>query len=160
MFLCQQSVEPFPLILSTGKAAPLSLTVGNLEITTCPLGASLVAQWLRIHLQCRRYTGDAGSDHWVGRSPGEGKGYPLHYSCLENPTDRGAWQDTVHWVTKSWTCTHTSILWEGHFNLPSLTSMSCSCCRSFFSSLVTVEKSNWKQISLSLWPPSIQIISS
>ena len=35
------------------------------------------------------------------RSPGEGNGNPLEYSCLENPTDRGAWQATVHGVTKS-----------------------------------------------------------
>ena len=33
--------------------------------------------------------------------PGEGNGYPLQYSCLENPMDRGAWQATVHGVTKS-----------------------------------------------------------
>ena len=33
-------------------------------------------------------------------SPGEGKGYPLQYSCLENPMDRGAWRDTVHGVTR------------------------------------------------------------
>ena len=32
----------------------------------------------------------------LGRSPGEGDGNPLQYSCLENPTDRGAWQATVH----------------------------------------------------------------
>ena len=38
-----------------------------------------------------------------GRSPGEGNGYPLQYSCLENPMDRGAWQATVHGVTKSQT---------------------------------------------------------
>ena len=31
-----------------------------------------------------------------GRFPGEGHGYPLHYSCLENPMDRGAWRATVH----------------------------------------------------------------
>ena len=31
-----------------------------------------------------------------GRSPEEGNGYPPQYSCLENPTDRGAWQATVH----------------------------------------------------------------
>ena len=36
-------------------------------------------------------------------SPGEGNGYPLQYSCLENPMDRGAWQATVHSVTKSQT---------------------------------------------------------
>ena len=38
-----------------------------------------------------------------GRSPGEGNGNPLQYSCLENPMDRGAWQATVHGVAKSWT---------------------------------------------------------
>ena len=32
--------------------------------------------------------------------PGEGNGNPLHYSCLGNPVDRGAWQATVHGVTK------------------------------------------------------------
>ena len=31
-----------------------------------------------------------------GRSPGGGHGNPLHYSCLENPMDRGAWRATVH----------------------------------------------------------------
>ena len=36
-----------------------------------------------------------------GRSPGEGKGNPLQYSCLENPMDEGAWQATVHGVVKS-----------------------------------------------------------
>ena len=35
--------------------------------------------------------------------PGEGNGNPLLYSCLGNPTDRGAWQATVHRVTKSQT---------------------------------------------------------
>ena len=39
----------------------------------------------------------------LGRSPGVGKGNPLQYSCLESPMDRGAWQATVHGVTKSWT---------------------------------------------------------
>ena len=36
-----------------------------------------------------------------GRSPGGGHGNPLHYSCLENPMDRGAWWGTVHAVAKS-----------------------------------------------------------
>ena len=35
-----------------------------------------------------------------GRSPEEGNGNPLRYSCLENPMDRGAWWATVHGVTK------------------------------------------------------------
>ena len=48
----------------------------------------------RIHKQCRR----PGSIHRLGRCPGEGKGYPLQYSGLENPRDC-----IVHGVTKSWT---------------------------------------------------------
>ena len=36
----------------------------------------------------------------LGRSPGEGNGNPLLYSCLGNPMDRGAWRATVHGVTK------------------------------------------------------------
>ena len=47
--------------------------------------------------------GDPGSIPGLGRSPGEGNGNPLHYSGLENPIDRGAWQATVHGVAKSWT---------------------------------------------------------
>ena len=47
---------------------------------------------------------DMGSIPGSGGSPGEDyQDYPLQYSCLENPTDRGAWQATVHGVTKSWT---------------------------------------------------------
>ena len=43
---------------------------------------------------------DAGSIPWSGRSPGEGNGYPLQYSCMENPMDRGAWWATVHGVAE------------------------------------------------------------
>ena len=39
---------------------------------------------------------DVGSIPGLGRSPGEGNGNPLQHSCLGNPTDRGAWQATVH----------------------------------------------------------------
>jgi len=45
---------------------------------------------------------DMGSILELGRSPGEGQGNPLQYSCLENPMDRGTWQATVHRVTQSW----------------------------------------------------------
>ena len=45
--------------------------------------------------------GDVGSNPGSGKSPGEGDGYPFQYSFLENSTDRGAWQATVHGVTKS-----------------------------------------------------------
>ena len=47
--------------------------------------------------------GDLGLIPGLGRSPGEGNGYLLQYSCLENYMDRGAWRATVHRVTKSWT---------------------------------------------------------
>ena len=43
---------------------------------------------------------DTGSIPRLGRSPGGGHGNPLQYSCLENPMDRGAWQATIHGVTK------------------------------------------------------------
>ena len=45
--------------------------------------------------------GDLGSIPGLGRSPGEGNGNPLQYSCLENPMDRGAWWATVHGVAES-----------------------------------------------------------
>ena len=45
-------------------------------------------------------TRDAGSIAELGRSPGRGNGNPLQYSCLDNPRDRGAWQDIVHGVSK------------------------------------------------------------
>ena len=47
--------------------------------------------------------GDLGSIPGQGRSPGEGNSYPLSYSGLENFMDRGAWQVTVHGVSKSQT---------------------------------------------------------
>ena len=45
--------------------------------------------------------GDAGSIPESGRSPGEGNGTPLQYSCLGNPMDRGAWSAAVHGVAES-----------------------------------------------------------
>ena len=47
--------------------------------------------------------GDLGLIPRLGRFPGEGKGYPLQYSGLENSMDRGAWQTTVHGAAKSQT---------------------------------------------------------
>ena len=55
--------------------------------------ASLVAPIMK-ESTCN--TGDPGSIPGSGRSPGEKNGYPLQYSCLENPMDRGAWWATVH----------------------------------------------------------------
>ena len=47
------------------------------------------------------YAGDVGLIPGLGRSPGEEKGYPLQYSCLENSMDRGALKATVRGVAKS-----------------------------------------------------------
>ena len=49
--------------------------------------------------QCRR-TKRGRFDSWMGKIPGEENGNPLQYSCLENPTDRGALEVTVHGVTE------------------------------------------------------------
>ena len=56
--------------------------------------------------------GDSSSMPGSGRSPGEGHGNLLQYSCPENPMDRGAWWASVHRAAQSWTqlkqlCTHT-----------------------------------------------------
>ena len=47
--------------------------------------------------------GDLGLIPALVRSPGEGKGYPLQYSCVGNPMDRRGFQATVHGVIESWT---------------------------------------------------------
>ena len=62
---------------------------GYYKVGSYPKGIWL-PWWLRgqiICLQCTR----PGFNPWVGKSPGEGNGNPLQYSCLENPMDRGAW---------------------------------------------------------------------
>ena len=53
--------------------------------------------------------GDLGLIPGSERSPGEGNGNPLQYSCLENSMGRGAWWDTVCGITKSWTGIATNI---------------------------------------------------
>ena len=80
----------------------------GLDLTPLKLRASLVAQRLK------RLPGMP--DTWVGRSPGEGNGNPLQYSCLENPMDRRAWQATVHGVAKSRTRLSNFTLLHFHWN--------------------------------------------
>ena len=55
-------------------------------------------------------TRDTGSIPGLGRSPGEGNGNLLQYSCLENPMDGGACWATVQGVAKSWTQMSTSLI--------------------------------------------------
>ena len=71
--------------------------------------ASLVAQTQEFAFNA----GDPGLIPGSGRSPGEGNGNPLQYSCLENPVDWGAWQAIVRGVAKSQDTTERVAL---HFN--------------------------------------------
>ena len=68
----------------------------------------LPCDWDRKESACNAR--DPGSNPGSGRSPGEG--IPFQYSCLENPTNRGAWQTTVHGVAKSQTWLSD---WHFHF---------------------------------------------
>ena len=60
---------------------------------------------------------DAGSIPGSGRSPGEGNGDPLQYSCLENSMGGGAWWATVHGVAKSQTQLNTGWIYLNFFLL-------------------------------------------
>ena len=51
-----------------------------------------IYMYIYIYVQTFICTGNLGSIPALGRSPGEGKGYPLHYPYLENSMDKGAWQ--------------------------------------------------------------------
>ena len=69
--------------------------------------------------------GDVGCIPGLEISPGGGHGNPLHYSCLENPMERGAWWPRVHTVAQSWTQLkqlnmHTLIWWTTYWWLPPL----------------------------------------
>ena len=83
----------FPLVAES-KEEPKSLLRKDLLCIMGFLGGSEVKAYA-----CN--AGDVCSIPGSGRSPGEGNGHPLQYSCLENPMDGGAWQATVHGVVKS-----------------------------------------------------------
>ena len=69
--------------------------VSSVNITGFPCGSD------RKESACS--VGDLDLVPGSGRSPGEGNGYPLQYSCLENSLDRGDWWAVVHGITKSQT---------------------------------------------------------
>ena len=80
-----------------GMAA--SFVVGFL----CSLNGMWASQVSRLVRNLPANAGDMGLSPVLGRSPGEGNGSPLQYSCLGNPMDRGAWQASDHGVAKSQT---------------------------------------------------------
>ena len=70
----------------------------------CVLGTSLITQLVKNLPTMQESACDAGNPGSIpesGRSPGEGNGNPLLYSCLENPMDKRACRATVHGVTRS-----------------------------------------------------------
>ena len=75
----------------------------NLSLATLAQRASQVALVVRNSPPNAGDTGDVGSIPGSGSSPGEGRGNPLQYSCVENPMDRGTWLATVHGAAKSQT---------------------------------------------------------
>ena len=85
----------FILFSQTLSLSARFCSIMNKGMYTGHLIASLIVQSVK-ESACN--TGDLGSIPGLVRSPGEGKGNPLQYSCLENPMDRGAWQATVHGV--------------------------------------------------------------
>ena len=71
----------------------------RVHLPKCESFPECFAWWLSKESACNAE--DPPSNHGSGRSPGEGNGYPLQYSRLENPMDGGAWWATVYGVAKS-----------------------------------------------------------
>ena len=80
----------------------------------CPFQVVLVVKHLLANAGGIR---DVGLTSGSGRSPGGGHDNPLQYSCLVNPMDRGAWEVTVHRVTKSWTQLRQSSMHTAYLQL-------------------------------------------
>ena len=79
------------------KAKTFSITIAGIVIIYYQLSRLLEVKAPACN------AGDLGLIPVSGRSPGEGNGNPLQYSCLENRMNQGAWWATVHGVAKSWT---------------------------------------------------------
>ena len=105
VFCYSLHTSPHPLLPTPSSCVRKSV------LSVC---ASIAADEIQIFLRCEFpggsevkasawNAGDSGSIPGSGRSPGEGNGNPLQYSCLENPMEGGAWWATVHGVPKSWT---------------------------------------------------------
>ena len=100
----------------------------NSLVPSLEINPILLAPWWALNLRFNRVffggsegkesacnAGDTSSIPESERSPGEGKGYPLEYSCLESPMDGTPWWATVHEVAKS--CSELSH-WRFHFHSP------------------------------------------
>ena len=92
------------LVVTNGKSSKME--VGNEEVQSTIHKINMLQGYIvgfphsSVGKESACSAGDLGSISGSGRSPGEGNGNPLQHSCLENPMDRGAWQATVHGVTR------------------------------------------------------------
>ena len=87
-------------------AMPFSRRPSRTRDQTYVSYVSYIGRWVLSHIvkmvkNCHLHVGDLGPIPGLGRSPVGGHGNPLQSSCLENPTDRGARQATIHGVAKS-----------------------------------------------------------
>ena len=94
------ALQPFRELRVCTKADITNLQIETFKDMYYFFPAFLVAQTVKIPPLMQEISGSE-------RSPGEGNGYPLQYSCLKNSIDRGTWRATVHGVTKSQTNTFT-----------------------------------------------------
>ena len=85
------------------RPSPFTETIRASLTSYTPIRASQVAPVVKNPPANAGDIRDSGLIPGSGRSPGEGHGHPPQYSCLENPTDRGAWRAAVHGVVKSGT---------------------------------------------------------
>ena len=93
-----QNLASVNLLYDAGSSNQV-LMFGLLGLTLCSLGFPCSS----VSKESACSAGDPGSIPSLGRSPGEGNGNPLQYTCLENLMDRGAWWAAVHGIAESGT---------------------------------------------------------
>ena len=94
-FLPGRELMDSGMALPIGNSIPLWINTGVSGFMRQSLGSS-------VSKESACSAGDPSSIPGLGRSPGEGNGNPLQYSCLGNPMERGDWWGTVHGVTRVW----------------------------------------------------------
>ena len=123
LVICWLLSGSFVTLWTAGHQAPLSMEFSEQEYWSGLPFPSLVVQ--TVESACN--AGELGSIPGSGRSPVERNGYPLQYSCLESPMNRGAWQAIVHWVTKRWIHCIMGIFCCGAWPLSSCGKQSLEC---------------------------------
>ena len=117
-----------PVTITAVLPLPAVIPSTTIPSTAIAIAAYYYCIWLSRWLSGKESTchaGDAGAVPGLGRSPGEGNGNPLQYSCLGNPMDRGGWWATVQEVTKS----RTGLSTRTHMHTQASYYGGVSCCR-------------------------------